>query len=91
MAHNTQKLSVLGAEILIKKIDQDDFLNLTDIAKYKDPEGADFVIQNWMRNKNTIEYLWLREVIHNPNFNPLEFEGFRNQAWANSFVMTPKR
>jgi hypothetical protein len=57
MVHNTQKLSVLGAEILIKKIDQDDFLNLTDIAKYKDPERSDFVIQNWMRNKNTIEYL----------------------------------
>ena len=44
-----------------------------------------------MRNKNTIEYLWLREAIHNPNFNPLEFEGFRSQAWSNSFVMTPKR
>lgn len=84
-------LSVLWSEILVKKIDAQDFLSLTDIAKYKDPERAEFVIQNWMRNKNTIEYLWLREAIHNPNFNPLEFEGFRSQAWSNSFVMTPKR
>lgn len=57
MTVRSQKLSVLGADILIKKIDQDDFLSLTDIAKYKDPERAEFVIQNWMRNKNTIEYL----------------------------------
>jgi len=64
----------------VKKIDAQDFLSLTDIAKYKDPERAEFVIQNWMRNKNTIEYLGLREAIHNPTFNPLEFEGFRNQA-----------
>lgn len=50
-----------------------------------------FLIQNWMRNRNTIELLGFWEGIYNPNFKPLEFEGFRKQAGLNSFVMTPKR
>lgn len=91
MKTNNPVLSVLWSDIGIKTIDSQDFLSLTDIARYKDPKRVEFIIQNWMRNKNTIEYLWLREAIHNPHFNPLEFEGFKGQAWLNSFVMTPKR
>ncbi|HMY80458.1 MAG TPA: KilA-N domain-containing protein [Candidatus Absconditabacterales bacterium] len=91
MKTNNPVLSVLGSDIGIKTIDSQDFLSLTDIARYKDPKRAEFIIQNWMRNKNTIEYLGLREIIHNPDFKPLEFEGFKGQAGLNSFVMTPKR
>ena len=54
-------------------------------------EHTDTIIQNWMRNRNTIELLGFWESIYNPNFKPLEFEGFRKQAGLNSFVMTPKR
>jgi hypothetical protein len=54
-------------------------------------EHTDAIIQNWMRNRNTIELLGFWETIYNPNFKPLEFEGFRKQAGLNSFVMTPKR
>lgn len=68
-----------------------DFISLTDIARHKDAGHTDSIIQNWMRNRNTIELLGFWETIYNPSFKPLEFEGFRKQAGLNSFVMTPKR
>ena len=49
------------------------------------------VIANWMRNRNTIEYLGLWETLYNPNFKPLEFEGFRNQAGLNAFTLSPSQ
>jgi len=64
---------------------------LTDIARHKDSEHTDSIIQNWMRNRNTIELLGFWESIYNPGFKPLEFEGFRKQAGLNSFVLTPKK
>ena len=64
---------------------------MTDIARHKDAEHTDTIIQNWMRNRNTIELLGFWESIYNSNFKPLEFEGFRKQAGLNSFVMTPKK
>lgn len=90
MAKNT-KIEVSGIHISIFTIDQADFISLTDIARYKDAEHTDTIIQNWMRNRNTIELLGFWESIYNPDFKPLEFEGFRKQAGLNSFVMTPKR
>jgi len=90
MAKNT-KIEVTGIHISIFTIDQADFISLTDIARYKDAEHTDTIIQNWMRNRNTIELLGFWESIYNPDFKPLEFEGFRKQAGLNSFVMTPKR
>lgn len=90
MAKNS-KIQVCGIQISVLLIDQSDFISLTDIARYKDAEHTDTIIQNWMRNRNTIELLGFWETIYNPNFKPLEFEGFRKQAGLNSFVMTPKR
>jgi len=90
MAKN-QKIDVRGTEITVLKNEQEDFISLTDIARHKDSEHTDTIIQNWMRNRNTIELLGFWESIYNPNFKPLEFEGFRKQAGLNSFVMTPKR
>ena len=86
-----QKIDVKGTEITVLKNEQEDFISLTDIARHKDSEHTDSIIQNWMRNRNTIELLGFWESIYNPNFKPLEFEGFRKQAGLNSFVMTPKR
>lgn len=68
-----------------------DFLSLTDIAKYKTTENPGYVIQNWMRNRNTVRFLGLWERFHNPNFNYLEFEAIEAEAGFNSFVLTPKR
>ena len=68
-----------------------DFVCITDIARQKnwmDPNG---VIANWMRNRNTIEFLGIWETLYNPDFNPLEFEGFRQQAGLNAFTLSPSR
>jgi len=90
MAKN-KKINVQGVEIVLYEDNSSDFISLTDIARHKDPVHTDIIIQNWMRNRNTIELLGFWETIYNPDFKPLEFEGFRKQAGLNSFVMTPKR
>lgn len=69
---------------------QNEFISLTDIAKYKSDEPND-VIKNWMRSRDTIEFLGLWEWLHNPNFKPVEFDGFRSQAGANAFTMSPAK
>ena len=69
---------------------ENEFISLTDIARYKSDDPT-AVIQNWMRNRDVIELLGLWEKLHNPDFNPLEFEGFRKQAGANAFTMSPKK
>lgn len=68
-----------------------DYISLTDIARYKDPERSDYVIQNWMRSYATIEFLGIWEQINNPGFKPIEFDGFKSQSGSNSFSLTPKR
>jgi len=90
MAKN-KKIEVKGTEITFFKGKGDDYISLTDIARYKDAMHTDSIIQNWLRNRNTIELLGFWEQMYNPNFKPLEFEGFRKQAGLNSFVLTPKR
>ena len=87
--HST--VSAKGLEIrAILTTEDNDYLSLTDIAKYRS-EDANQTICNWMRIHATIEYLGIWEQLHNPNFNPLEFEGFRNEAGANAFLMSPKK
>ena len=85
------KIEIKGTEIAIYKSNNEDFISLTDIARHKDSGNMDSIIQNWLRNRNTIELLGFWEILYNSNFKPLEFEGFRKQAGLNSFVMTPKR
>ena len=69
---------------------ENEFISLTDIARYKSDDPT-AVIQNWMRNRDVIEFLGLWERLHNSDFNPLEFEGFRKRAGANAFTMSPKK
>jgi hypothetical protein len=68
-----------------------DYICITDIAKQKNTVDPNGVIGNWMRNRNTIEFLGIWETLHNPNFNPIEFEGFRKEAGLNAFTLSPKR
>lgn len=68
-----------------------DYICITDIARQKNLEDPNGVIANWMRNRNTIEFLGIWESLYNPNFNPLEFEGFRKEAGLNAFTMSPTK
>ncbi len=85
------KLYAKGFQIKIYTEDyQSEFISLTDIAKYKSDEPND-VIRNWLRNRDTLEFLGLWESLNNPDFKPVEFDGFRNQAGLNAFTMSPKK
>ena len=86
------KISVESTEIavLTSKQSDNDYISLTDMARYKSNEPA-LVISHWMRNVNTLEYLGVWEIIHNPNFKPTEFGEFKNEACYNSFTMSPKK
>ncbi len=90
---NTKKntIEVQGTAITVLNQAGDEYISLTDIAKHKEPDRSDHVIQNWMRNRNTIEFLGIWERLHNIDFKPLEFEGFKNRAGLNSFVLTPRQ
>ena len=80
-----------GVEIGIYTTDfENEYISLTDIARYKSDDPT-AVIQNWMRNRDVIEFLGLWEILHNADFKPLEFEGFKNQAGANAFTMSPTK
>ena len=85
------KLKVLGKEIAVQSLQEADYICITDMARYKDADRTDYIIQNWLRNRNTIEFLGIWEQLNNPDFNPIEFEGFRKQAGLNSFSLTAKR
>lgn len=90
MAKNA-KIEVQGTEIIIYKDNNEDFISLTDIARYRDADRSDYILQNWMRNRNTIEFIGLWEQFNNPRFNSIEFDGIKNMAGSNSFSLTPKR
>jgi hypothetical protein len=68
-----------------------EYISLTDIARYRDISRSDYVLQNWLRNYSTIEFLGLWEKINNPSFKSIEFDGFKNVAGSNSFSLTPKK
>ncbi len=84
-------IEVQGAAITVLSQTDEDFISLTDIARFKDRERTDYIIQNWLRNRNTIEFLGVWEQLNNPSFNPIEFDGIRKQAGLNSFILTAKR
>ena len=70
---------------------KNDYISLTDISKYKNDDDPRFLIQNWMRNRNTLEFIGLWEILNNPNFKRVEFDGFKMQAGSNAFTLSPKK
>lgn len=84
------KIKANGSEIALLTSNTD-YISLTDIAKYKDSENPRYIIQNWLRNKSTIEFLGVWEQMNNSNFNRVEFDAFKNEAGSNSFVLTPQK
>jgi hypothetical protein len=85
------KIIVSGIEVFIYKDKQEDYISLTDIARHRDTERSDYILQNWMRNRSAIEFIGLWEQFNNPNFNSIEFDGIKNNSGSNSFSLTPKR
>lgn len=87
-----ETLNVNNIQISVLSNDNvNDFISLTDLARYKNSEFPKDVIKNWMRNRSTIEFLGLWEMMHNPNFKGVDFDTFVNEAGSNSFVMTPQK
>ena len=85
-------ISAKGTEItVLSKGTDDDYISLTDIAKYKNPEFPADVIKNWLRTRFTIDYLGAWEQLYNPDFKLVEFDQFRSEAGANSFVLSPQK
>ena len=84
------KITVQNTNVTVISVNENDYISLTDIAKYKSDDPT-AVIGNWMRNRNTIEYLGIWESLYNSQFNPLEFEGFKREAGLNAFTLSPQK
>lgn len=82
---------VLSETVRIQRMDHDDYISLTDIAKFKNVDDPRFVIQNWMRARSSIEFLGIWELLNNPDFNRVEFDTVKIQSGSNAFVMTPSK
>lgn len=91
MSKKNRKIEVHGNLVTIAINFNQDYISLTDIARYKHSDRTDDLIRNWLRNRNTIEFLGIWEQINNPDFNAVEFDGFRKEAGLNSFTLTPKQ
>ncbi len=85
------KINVLSKDVTVTTIKDEDYISLTDIARYKNQDRTDDIIRNWLRNRNTLEFIGIWEHLNNPDFKPVEFDGFRMQAGLNSFTLTPKQ
>ena len=85
------KIVVQGTEIVLFSKQENDFISLTDIARYKNPSEPKDVVKNWIRNRSVIEFLGLWEKINNPSFKGVEFDTFRFSAGLNSFVLSPQK
>ena len=83
---NGREISVLG-----NVVDEEAYISLTDIAKYKSPDNASLIIGHWMRNRSAIDFLGLWEQLHNPDFKPTEFGRFRFESGDNAFTLTPQQ
>jgi len=82
------KITVKNTDVVVISLNDTDYISLTDIAKHKTDDSS-AVIGNWMRNRNTLEFLGIWETLYNTNFKPLEFEGFKKEAGLNAFTMSP--
>lgn len=89
--HKKSIIEVQGTAIAVLNQNDQDYISLTDIARYRDSQEPFAIINNWMRSRSTIEFLGLWEKLGNPGFKPLEFERFRNEAGSNYFVLSPQR
>ena len=85
----SKKIDVQGKTVSIMTMKHEDYISLTDIVR--DVDNGLALIEKWLRNKNTIEFIGIWEEIYNPDFNSTEFEGIKNQAGLNRFVLSVKQ
>lgn len=85
------KITVKNIEINVTGIEDDDFISLTDIARFKNEENPNAVIANWIRRVDSLQYLTIWERLNNENFKPTDFEGFRSKPGENAFTISPKK
>lgn len=86
-----KKIRTQGLEIYVYAKNDKDFISLTDIARYKNPDEPKDIIKNWMRARSTINFLGTWEKINNPHFKGVEFDHFRTEAGENYFVLSPQK
>lgn len=85
------ELIIKNTKVSFFSREEDDFISLTDIARYKNADEPKDIVKNWLRSKSTIEFLGLWEKINNPEFKGVEFDSFRNEAGSNAFVLSPSK
>lgn len=86
-----KKIKIENLEIVFFSKEKEEYISLTDMARFKDANRTNYIIQNWMRTRNTIEFIGLWEQLSNPDFKSIEFDAFKNEAGANSFTLTPQK
>ena len=91
MTKQSKIIKVENFEIVLYTHQSEDFISLTDMAKYRDAERTNYIIQNWLRTRNAIEFCGLWELINNPDFKGIEFDAFKNESGSNSFSLTPQK
>jgi len=85
-------INAKGTEItVLSQGDEDDFISMTDIARYKNPDEPKDVVKNWMRSRSTIEFIGLWEQLNNPDFKGVEFDAFIHEAGSNTFTLSPQK
>jgi hypothetical protein len=84
-------INVQGREISLISDKVNDYISLTDMARYRDAERTNYIIQNWMRTRSAIEFCGLWEQLNNPDFKSIEFDAFKNESGSNSFALTPQK
>ena len=87
----TDKMTVKGIDVRYSRINQNDYISLTDIAKFKNANSPKDVVKNWLRSKETIAFLGLWETLNNPDFKGVEFDSFKNEAGYNAFTLSPEQ
>jgi hypothetical protein len=87
----SKTIKVENFEIVLYSLNNEDFISLTDMARYKDAARTNYIIQNWLRTRNAIEFCGLWEQINNSNFKRIEFDAFKNASGSNSFTLTPQK
>ena len=87
----TNQIEVKGIDVRYKKINQNEYISLTDIAKYKNPADPRFIVYSWLRNKDTLRFLCIWEELNNPDFNRVEFDTVTKDAGTNAFMITPSQ
>lgn len=83
MSKKVKTIKVQNREVTFFTQRKDDYISLTDIARYRDADRSDYILQNWLRNRSTIEFIGLWEQLNNPDFNSIEFDGFKKMETTN--------